>query len=120
MIEIIQSQKGFWDPRDNHYHDRIFKQRILETIKADLENQYGFVATTAQISNKWQSLKNYFSSCHQKYVRSTRSGVDAEEVEDLVLAPEWAFYEKLSFLREKMKTTPSVNSFNLQNLEVCK
>lgn len=90
----------------------------MEHLQKELEAQHGFIASPSQIATKWQGLKAYFSACNQKYVHSTRSGVETEEVEDLTMNPGWEFYEKLSFLKEKMAFTPSINSFNMQRIEV--
>lgn len=118
LISMVEENKAFWDPRETLYSNKLYRQRFLEQVQDELKGLLNFEVTPSQINSKWQSLKSYFSSCCAKYQKCTRSGVDAEEVEDLTLDPAWDYYKHLTFLREKMAVTPSVNSFNLQNIKV--
>lgn len=118
LIESFQQEKYMWDPRSNGYKNRRAKRQKIEHIAVSLQENQGFIATPVQIVDKWNALKNYFSTCDRQKNNATKSGAPTEDMDDLEISPTWEFYEKLSFLKEKLVPTGSVNTFNARDIQV--
>ena len=107
--DFWQVQEILYNAKHPKYHIREENSRTLSIVQQNLSEQ-GYEFTTAQISRKLLSLKNYFCKERGKVTASSKKSGSGT---DQLYKSKWRFYERLNFLDDHITPQQTFSNFNV-------
>ena len=109
VIDFWQVQEILYNAKHPKYHIQDENSHALSIVQQNLSEQ-GYEFTTAQISRKLLSLKNYFCKERGKVTASSKKSGSGT---DQLYKSKWRFYERLNFLDDHITPRQTFSNFNV-------
>lgn len=103
FLELYEAQRLIWDPSQPLHKNR---NDIHDAWRA-IQQQLKFKGSISDLKKKKDSLMASFRACHNKVLKSIKSGTGTEDV----YKPNWFAYDRMaSFLRNTNSPRQTINT----------